>query len=69
MKDVHNILTAQQVSLEITANLCCSEDDGWADMDSCESSSSDDLPADIEMEENNDTSFVSSGFKVLCIYT
>ncbi|XP_041375452.1 HEAT repeat-containing protein 3-like [Gigantopelta aegis] len=65
LKDVHNILTAQQVSLEIMANLCCSEDDSWEDMDSCASSSSDDMPADIEMEESNDT----SSFTPLCVPT
>ncbi|KAJ8302516.1 hypothetical protein KUTeg_018912 [Tegillarca granosa] len=61
--NIKNILAAQQVSLEIITNLCCSDDDEWEDMNSSESSS-DEINQDIEME---DEPCVNNFISPLCV--
>ncbi|XP_046356548.2 HEAT repeat-containing protein 3-like [Haliotis rufescens] len=51
LKEVDQILSAQQTSLEIIANLCCAGDDDWEDV-SIDSGSSDEMAVDISMGED-----------------
>ncbi|KAL4234956.1 ribosomal large subunit biogenesis [Mactra antiquata] len=41
LSDIDNMLRAQKIALEIVANLCCSDDDNWEDLNSSESSCED----------------------------
>ncbi|XP_078338377.1 HEAT repeat-containing protein 3-like [Crassostrea virginica] len=50
-RDVQNILTAQQIALEIVANICCTDDEGWEDLGNSESSSCDEETVEQEEEE------------------
>ncbi|XP_055955315.1 HEAT repeat-containing protein 3 [Patella vulgata] len=50
LKEIDNLLTAQRISAEIVANLCCSDDDESEELH--ESSSTEDLQNDEEMEDN-----------------
>ncbi|XP_061196542.1 HEAT repeat-containing protein 3-like [Saccostrea echinata] len=65
-RDVQNILSAQQVALEIVANLCCINDDGWEDMENSESSSCDD---DVDVSEEAMEQDTIDMFSSLCVST
>ncbi|KAK3603405.1 hypothetical protein CHS0354_009384 [Potamilus streckersoni] len=54
IQDAENIVAAQQVCLEIITNLCCSEDDGWEDMNSESGSSDEEANVSMDTEENQD---------------
>lgn len=61
--DIENLLKAQKIALEVIANLCCSDDDEWEEMNSSESSGDD---ADVAMEEEE---AVQDGEDTLCVST
>lgn len=65
-RDVQNVLTAQQIALEIIANICCTDDDGWEDMGNSESSSCEEETA--EEEEDMDQETIDM-FSSLCVST
>ncbi|KAK3086841.1 hypothetical protein FSP39_024298 [Pinctada imbricata] len=54
VNELKNVLSAQQVALEITANLCCTSDEGWEDMDSSESSC-DEVIEEVTMETESES--------------
>lgn len=66
-RDVQNMLTAQQVALEIVANICCTDDDGWEDMENSESSSCEEETVEEE-EEAMDQETIDM-FSSLCVST
>lgn len=64
--DVKNLLKAQKVALEVVANLCCSDDDEWEDLDSSESSC-EETAEDVAMDEGVDAE--NSSVEPLCVST
>lgn len=63
--DLINVIDAQRVCLELVTNLCCSPDDEWEDVGSNGSSSSEELVADVDMEQDGgDTT--GDSFNPLC---
>ncbi|XP_067652836.1 HEAT repeat-containing protein 3-like [Haliotis asinina] len=63
LKEVNQIVTAQQTSLEIIANLCCVGDDDWEDV-SIDSGSSDDMAVEMNIGEDG-----SEEFSPVCVPT
>ncbi|XP_053391759.1 HEAT repeat-containing protein 3-like [Mercenaria mercenaria] len=63
--DIKNLLKAQKVALEVVANLCCSDDEEWEDLNSSESSTEE--SAETPMEE--DITEGDSSVVPLCVST
>ncbi|KAH3775852.1 HEAT repeat-containing protein 3-like [Dreissena polymorpha] len=59
--DTETVLKAQKIALEIVANLCCSDDDGWEDMNSSEGSSDDAMEVAMEGEATLPADDMSQG--------
>lgn len=60
LDEMENMLRSQQIAVEIAANLCCSDDDEYEEIDSEESvSSADEMVCDVEMETENGASSLS----------
>ncbi|KAK7493844.1 hypothetical protein BaRGS_00014985 [Batillaria attramentaria] len=61
--DLVNVIDSQRLCIELITNMCCSPDDDWEDVDSSGSGSSDELVADVDMEQDN----AGDSFNPLCV--